>query len=65
MLMLTCGVSVSQFEGHLHETDGHKTTMSSHHGEEMEREGHKDKKAESRGITCAYSGFLTKAEGQV
>ncbi len=30
-----CGVSVSHhFEGHVHETHGHKTTTSSGHGEE-------------------------------
>lgn len=32
-----CGVSVShKFEGHIHETPGHKTTTSSEH--ELERE---------------------------
>lgn len=58
------GVSVSQSEGHMHETHSHKTTISSHHGEEMEQEDHKDKKAERKGIFCAFSGSNVVVLGQ-
>lgn len=51
-----CVVSVSHnFEGHIHETRGHKTRTSSEHGEEREEE-HRDRKAERSGITFIYSG---------
>lgn len=46
-----CGVSVSHhFEGHVHETHGHKTT-SSGHGEEKEE---KARKPEREGISCFF-----------
>lgn len=52
-----CVVSVSHnFEGHIHETRGHKTRTSSEHGEEREEEEHRGRKAERSGITFIYSG---------
>ncbi len=40
-----CGVSVSHnFEGHVHETHGHKTTTSSGHGGEEHTGGHTERK---------------------
>ncbi len=48
------GVSVSHhFEGHVHETHGHKTPISSGHGEENR---HNERKAEKRGISFICSG---------
>lgn len=53
MFLIICGVSASQnFEGHVHETHGHKT--SSEHGEEREEE-HKERKIERKGISFVSS----------
>lgn len=50
-----CVVSVSHnFEGHVHESHGHKTATSSEHGgEKEEEEEHRKRKAEKRGRVCS------------
>ncbi|XP_044030286.1 mucin-12 isoform X9 [Siniperca chuatsi] len=58
-----CGVSVSHnFEGHEHETHGHKTTISSEHGEKREEEEKKESKAE-RKVSLNFGGHVHETHG--